>query len=280
MRWRLDIGYDGTHFHGWAPQPGLRTVAGVVADALDRAHLEADVDSLTCAGRTDAGVHAVGQVAHVDIGAVIITAPTMVRRMNALLPDDVVVNSAAQVPQVFDARFAAIGRTYEYRVADTMAARDPRERGFTWQLPRPGDLDLTAMNRAAASLVGEHDFAAYCKWRAGASTVRELTHYSWRRHAAGVLVATVRADAFCHAMVRSLVGAVVAVGQGRRPAEWPATVLAAGERSSGIQLAPAHGLSLVAVEYPSDDEVADRIKETRRVRGPVRLGEIQRRGRA
>jgi tRNA pseudouridine38-40 synthase len=265
-RVRLDVSYDGGEFSGWAVQPARRTVAGVLLEALGRL-VGADTPlGLTVAGRTDAGVHATGQVCHIDL-------PTpawddlrgsLLRRLAALMPPDARVRVATEVPDTFDARFSATFRRYEYRVADTPWGPEPLRRHDTIGWLRPLDLDRLA--EAAAGLVGEHDFAAYCKRKEHATTVRAITRLQWRREADGVAVATVQADAFCQAMVRSLVGAMLTVGDGRRDPSWPATLLTLKERSSAITVAPAHGLTLVAVGYPAESEYAKRADATRRLR--------------
>lgn len=261
VRVRLDVSYDGTGFSGWAVQPGRRTVAGVLLEAL--ATLAGDRPlGLTVAGRTDAGVHATGQVCHVDLPEAL--CGSLVRRLAALMPPDARVRAATEVPDTFDARFSATFRRYEYRVADTPWGPEPLRRHDTLGWVRP--LDLDRLNAAAAGLVGEHDYAAYCKRKEHATTVRAITRLDWHRQPDGVVVATVQADAFCQAMVRSLVGAMLTVGDGRRDPDWPATLLTLRERSSAITVAPAHGLTLVAVGYPVADEYAARADATRRLR--------------
>ncbi|MCW2639375.1 MAG: tRNA-pseudouridine synthase i [Dactylosporangium sp.] len=265
VRLRLDVAYDGTDFSGWAVQPGRRTVAGVLTQALDR--LFGGVTGLTVAGRTDAGVHATGQVCHVDVspGHWANVSTTLLRRLAGLLPADVRVRAVQVVAQTFDARFSALSRRYAYRVTDAPYGADPLRRHDTLAWPRP--LDVDALNDAAAGLCGEHDFAAYCRRKENATTVRAVTRLDWRREPDGVLVATVQADAFCQAMVRSLVGAMLAVGEGRRPASWPADLLSRRERANEVGVAPAHGLTLVAVAYPEDPaEYAERAQATRRRR--------------
>jgi tRNA pseudouridine38-40 synthase len=168
------------------------------------------------------------------------------------------------VPATFDARFSATFRRYEYRVADTAWGPEPLRRYDTIGWVRP--LDVDRLNRAAEGLLGEHDFAAYCKRKEHATTIRAITRLQWRREPDGVVVATVQADAFCQAMVRSLVGAMLTVGDGRRDASWPATLLTLKERSSAITVAPAHGLTLIAVGYPEASEYAERADATRRLR--------------
>ncbi len=214
---------------------------------------------LVVAGRTDAGVHATGQVAQADVPE---AAAVTVRALNGLLPADVRVTGVAPAPAGFDARFAATSRAYAYRVVD--GPGDPLRRRDTLAWPRP--LDAAALAAASAPLLGLHDFAAYCRRRDGATTIRELQALTWTRDDAGVLTAAVEADAFCHAMVRSLVGALLAVGEGRRPATWPASLLTRTARADDVPVAPAHGLTLTAVRYPPDAELAARAAATRRRR--------------
>jgi tRNA pseudouridine38-40 synthase len=221
--------------------------------------------ALTVAGRTAAGVHARGQVAHVDLESGV-DPEELQRRLARLLPDDVVVRSVTRAAEGFDARFSAVSRRYAYRVAD--GVDDPLRRGWVLSWPRP--LDLAALQEASEPLVGEHDFAAYCRRREGATTTRELLRFAWSRDG-GLLTAQVEADAFCHSMVRSLVGALLVVGEGRRPSGWPREVLDARVRNSAVQVAPPHGLVLEEVRYPPDDQMGARATETRRHRGPLLL---------
>lgn len=232
--------------------------------------------SVVVAGRTDAGVHATGQVVHVDVvplepgapGRVPVDAqgiPDLTRmtgRWNKLMPADVRVLGARVAPAGFDARFSAIRRHYRYRVSDAPWGVDPLRRNDTLAWGRP--LSTDAMNEAAADLLGLQDFAAYCKQREGGTTIRELQQLEWTRLDEHLLEARVSADAFCHSMVRSLVGVLLMVGDGRRPRSWPAEVLARGTRDSAV--APAHGLTLTAVDYPPDAELAARAEQTRNVR--------------
>lgn len=266
VRLRLDISYDGSEFAGWARQPAQRTVQGVLEDALARVMRLDPAPVLTVAGRTDAGVHAGGQVAHVVVPQVAYSQVngTMPRRLAGLLPPDVRVNKVTVAPEGFDARFSALRRRYEYRVCDDPIGVPPLHRHDTVWHPRP--LNLDRMNAAAALLVGEHDFAAYCKKREGATTIRRLLRYEWERRGERLAVATVEADAFCHSMVRALVGALLSVGDGRRNVEWPAEVLLAQVRDSAVKVAPAHGLSLEEISYPPNKNLAARAQETRRVR--------------
>ncbi|PPK69557.1 tRNA pseudouridine38-40 synthase [Actinokineospora auranticolor] len=218
---------------------------------------------LTVAGRTDAGVHATGQVAHMDLPSDV-DIDALVPRLARALPGDVRVTALRRVPGEFDARFAALRRHYAYRVCDEQWRAAPLTRNHVVVWPRR--LDLDALNAASRLLVGEHDFVAFCKRRAGATTIRELQRLEWTRDGDGVLTARVSADAFCHSMVRSLVGALLAVGEGRKPADWPASMLTATERPSAITVAPAHGLALIGVDYPADEDLAARSLITRNVR--------------
>jgi len=273
VRLRLDLAYDGGAFHGWAAQPRLRTVQGELEAALAMV-LRLDRVAVTCAGRTDTGVHARGQVVHLDVDEPVLLASAgrsadppvaaLARRLNGVLAADVSVRDARQVPDAFDARFGALWRRYSYRLVDRPGDVDPLTRNHVAAWGRP--LEEPAMNAASALLLGEHDFAAYCKQREGATTVRELLELRWQRTQEGILEGTVRADAFCHSMVRSLVGALVGVGEGRRTQEWPAEVLGRGVRDPRVLVMPAHGLTLEEVAYPPDAELAERAALTRRVR--------------
>ncbi|HWI33605.1 MAG TPA: tRNA pseudouridine synthase A [Lapillicoccus sp.] len=276
VRVRLDLAYDGTDFSGWAAQPGRRTVEAELSAALTTVLRSPAPVRLTVAGRTDAGVHARGQVAHADVdadawaqlpGRSDRTPEQALRsRLAGVLTDDVVVARVCVASPGFDARFAATSRRYLYRLADDVATHDPlRRRDTVWVR---GHLDASAMNDAAYLLVGLHDFAAFCRQRKGATTVRTLLALSWERGVDGVLRGTVVADAFCHSMVRSLVGALVPVGEGRRDVDWPAAVLAGGVRDAGVRVMPPHGLSLEEVTYPPDDQLAARALETRATRIP------------
>lgn len=297
VRIRLDLAYDGGGFSGWAAQPGLRTVEGVLTDALTTV-LRAPV-RLTVAGRTDAGVHAAAQVAHLDIplqawrllpgrsqrppGQALLTRLSGVlaresqqwsRSAGLSLPrgaSDIVVHRARRVTGDFDARFSALERRYTYRIADAASPRDPRRRGHVLWLPE--ELDAGAMDAACAPLLGEHDFLSYCKPRQGATTIRTLTALRWRRVPqegagpdGGLVTLEVAADAFCHSMVRSLVGAGLAVGQGRQGPDWPGELLAARTRQGAAPVAPPHGLTLEAVSYPPDEELAAQAARARVLR--------------
>lgn len=274
VRLRVDFAYDGTDFSGWAAQPGRRTVEDTLATAW-RTILRSDLaPRLTVAGRTDAGVHARGAVCHLDVAEDDLArlpgrsdrAPVQaaVSRLNGVLPDDLVVRDVRVAPDGFDARFSALERRYRYRLLDDPARLDPLRRRDTTVVRRP--LDLERMQEACAGLVGLHDFAAFCKQREGATTIRTLLEYSWVRDEEGVLVATVRADAFCHSMVRALIGGAVPVGEGRRDGAWLRDVLVGARRDPGVAVMPPHGLSLDEVRYPPDEELAGRARAARTLR--------------
>ncbi len=262
MRLRIDCAYDGGDFSGWALQPGLRTVQATLEEALATA-LRIPRARVTVAGRTDAGVHARGQVAHLDVDPEIIAASAgrageapleaLARRVDGILPPDLCVRRVSQAPVGFDARFSAIWRRYAYRIADAQELCDPLVRGHVLAWGRR--LDLEAMNEAAAPLIGLQDFAAFCRRREGATTVRTLLELVWARDDAGLAVATVRADAFCHNMVRALVGSLVSVGEGRRASTWPAEVMAGRRRDAGVHVVRPHGLTLEEVGYPDDADL-------------------------
>ncbi len=261
MRLRLDLSYDGTGFRGWATQPGLRTVQGELEAALATILRLERAPQVTCAGRTDAGVHARGQVAHVDLDDV--DAAQLARRLRRLLPRDISLRSLVVAPEGFDARFAALERRYVYRLCDAPEGPDPLTRGSVVAWSRP--LDVDAMNAAATHLLGEHDFAAFCRRREGATTIRTLLELRTER-VGDVLETTVRADAFCHSMVRALMGALVAVGEERHEPAWAGEVLGAAVRDARVRVMPAHGLVLEEVVYPADADLAARAVEARRRR--------------
>lgn len=270
MRIRLDLAYDGTGFRGWARQPGLRTVQGTLEGAIGRI-LGGD-PRLVVAGRTDAGVHASGQVAHLDLTEAQQArlaksrnpAPeALAPRVNGVLGQypDVAVHRTAAAADGFDARFSAVWRRYSYRIADRVAGYDPLTRDNTTTVG--ARLDAAAMDAAARSLTGLHDFAAYCKPRDEATTIRTLLEFDWRRDDTGILIANVKADAFCHSMVRALVGACVAVGEDRLDVDDLAEIRDAGMRTSDFKVLAARGLTLTEVGYPADDLLASRAEQTR-----------------
>jgi tRNA pseudouridine38-40 synthase len=291
-RIRLDIAYDGTEYSGWTKQPGLRTVQGQIESALATIFSRSSPPPvLTVAGRTDAGVHALGQVAHLDLTraqlqslarpdrgrrqgtAVTLREPhelaaALARRINGIagLDTDVYITRSSLSPAGFDARFSAVWRRYEYRLSDASGPRNPLERNRT--LWYPFELDVDRMDAAARSLVGLHDWASYCKPRDGATTIRTLQEFGWTREQ-GVLVARVTADAFCHSMVRALVGACIAVGEGKLEVGTVTALRDALERTSEFKVVPAKGLTLVEVGYPDDADLAERAERTRARRAPI-----------
>ncbi len=273
-RLRLDISYDGTDFAGWGKQPALRTVQGTLETAIATLfQRHGDAPTLTVAGRTDAGVHAIGQVAHLDLTAEQLAslserrgpqgAESLARRINGVmgLSSDVVVTASRLAPEGFDARFGAVWRRYEYRVEDATAPRNPLHRTTT--LSYPAVLDVAEMQVAAQGLLGLHDWASYCRPREGSTTIRTLQSFRWERQPDGIVLARVQADAFCHSMVRALVGACLAVGEGKLTPERLAELRDAHERTSAFKVAPAKGLTLVEVGYPADSELAARAEQTR-----------------
>jgi tRNA pseudouridine38-40 synthase len=318
-RIRLDLAYDGGAFLGWAKQPGLRTVQGELESALATIFSRfGPPPVLTVAGRTDAGVHATAQVAHLDLTAAQFAslsradrgrpakaksptateqsitaagraqesavepnetdtraaapsdaATALARRLNGIagLNSDVYVSRAVIAPPGFDARFSAIWRRYEYRVSDATGPRNPLERNRT--LWYPAVLDVERMDLEAVSLLGLHDWASYCKPRDGATTIRTLQDFRWSREPDGVLVARLQADAFCHSMVRALVGASIAIGEGKLGTGRLAMARDELARTSEFKVVPAKGLTLVELGYPDDAELAARAEQTRARRIPV-----------
>jgi tRNA pseudouridine38-40 synthase len=274
VRLRLDIAYDGTEFTGWAVQEGHRTVAGVLEEAFSTVFRTPM--RVFGAGRTDTGVHASGQVAHLDVPAAALTHAhprharpdepefrPLVRRLARFLPEDVRVREIGCAPVGFDARFSALRRHYAYRLSLAPYGVEPQFARYVTAWTKP--LDVEAMAAASRHLVGLHDFAAFCRHRPGATTIRDLQRLEWVRDG-DLVTAYVSADAFCWSMVRSLVGALLAVGEGRREPSWCATLLSATARSSDFAAAPARGLTLTGVDYPPDDQLAARIVITRDLR--------------
>ncbi|MCX6447920.1 MAG: tRNA pseudouridine(38-40) synthase TruA [Actinobacteria bacterium] len=256
-RLRLDISYDGTNFSGWGIQPDRRTVQQSVEDAISTV-AQAKAETIV-AGRTDAGVHATGQVIHVDLPESL-ELTDLAYKLNRILDQDIRINQITIAPPAFHARFSALRRYYEYRILDENKVIPPLARFNTESWYRPLDVDV--MNQASALLLGTHDYAAFCKFREGATTIRTLETYSWRRDNQGVLIADVVADAFCYSMVRNLVGAIVCVADGRKDASWISMLLENKERVSDSLVFPARGLSLYKVDYPDDAELLERAAKT------------------
>ncbi len=266
-RLRIDIAYDGTAFFGWATQPDRRTIQDLVEEAIARIS-RSDVESVV-AGRTDAGVHATGQVIHVDLPDALfsdgLSYIDLRYKLNRILDEDVRIMQISDAPSGFHARFSALRRIYTYKILDANEVIPPLSRYDVAPWYRPLDADL--MNKASALVLGHHDFAAFCKFKEGGTTIRTLEKYQWHRDETGLLVAEVVADAFCYSMVRNLVGAVVCVADGRKDPSWMAELLANKERVSDSLVFPARGLSLTQVDYPSDQELLDRAKVTIGKRG-------------
>ena len=256
-RLRIDLAYDGTNFSGWAIQPDRRTVQEVVETALSTV-AQSPAQTIV-AGRTDAGVHATGQVIHVDLPETL-ELEDLAYKLNRILDEDVRINAIEIAPTAFHARFSALRRCYEYRILDENRVIQPLARLNTAPWYRPLDVDV--MNRASALLLGTHNYAAFCKYREGATTIRTLETYQWRRDEQGCLVADVVADAFCYSMVRNLVGAIVCVADGRKGPEWISTLLEDKERVSDSLVFPARGLTLYKVDYPDAAELLERAKKT------------------
>ncbi len=264
VRVRARVAYDGSGFAGWATQPDKDTIAGRIEAALGVVLGLPGPVVTVCAGRTDAGVHARDQWLHADVPWPLWAEHEQAakRRLNGLLPASIRVLEITEAPPGFDARFSAMSRSYTYRVADRGEV-DPLQRTHVLGWSRP--LDLGPMNAAAAPFLGEHDFAAFCRARPGASSVRRLLEFQWHRDSTGLAVMTVTADAFCHSMVRSLVGVMLPVGDGRRAVDWPAEVLAGRTRIPAVVVAPAFPLVLERVSYAPD--LAAYAARARRFRG-------------
>jgi tRNA pseudouridine38-40 synthase len=270
-RLRIDIAYDGTAFFGWATQPDRRTIQDLVEEAISRIS-RVDTESIV-AGRTDAGVHATGQVIHVDVPDAIFDGELNYidfrYKLNRILDEDVRIMSITDAPSGFHARFSALRRHYIYKLIDNNDVIPPLTRNDVASWYRP--LDVDRMNEASKLVLGHHDFAAFCKFREGSTTIRSLEKYEWKRTDDGVLVADIVADAFCYSMVRNLVGAVVCVADGRKEPSWIAELLANKERVSDSLVFPARGLTLYQVDYPSDDQLLERAKITVSKRGEGRI---------
>lgn len=270
-RLRIDFGYDGTDFFGWSKQPELRTIQGAFLEALTLIFGESEIDfSLRVAGRTDAGVHALNQVAHFDLTETQLarlgreTIEDIAYKLNRLLAQDIRVTAVGVAPAGFDARFSAINRRYRYRLADNLAFKNPLETRFT--LDVAGQLDIDAMNEAGNHLLGLHDFASFCKPREGSTTIRELQEITVSRGHGQVVEIEIQADAFCHNMVRSIVGALIAVGQGRATPAKVKQLLEQANREGSYKVVSPHGLSLLKIGYPADDQLAAQAEKAQNLR--------------
>lgn len=268
-RFRVDLAYDGTGFAGWAKQPELRTVQGELEAALAQIFGESDAGfGMRVAGRTDAGVHASHQVCHIDLDQNQLKrmgrTPLGSRRMNGLLPDDIRVLEVSVAPEGFDARFSATGRSYEYLIADASWQPDPKLSRYVLEVNR--DLDVAAMEAAGKSLQGLRDFGAFCKPREGASTIRNLRRIRLKRQANGLVRVSLSADAFCHNMVRAIVGALIAVGEGRLSAAELSQIQLAAKRTSKFKVVDPKGLTLTGISYPTDSLLAKQAEKARNKR--------------
>ena len=262
LRLKIKLAYDGTNFSGWAKQPERRTVQEEFEKAFATI-VRHQCESIV-AGRTDAGVHATAQIIHVDVPENTDLAD-LAYRLNRLLDTDLRVLDIEVAPEGFHARFSALRRHYQYQIVDANKAINPLDRYDRAGWYRP--LDLARLNEASALLLGEHDFAAFCKYREGATTIRTLETFQWERKADGLLVAQVVADAFCYSMVRNLVGSAVCVAEGRFEPNWIAEMLANRERISDSMVFPAEGLTLVQVDYPNNAQLLTRAAQTIARRG-------------
>lgn len=262
IRIRGEVAYDGKNFSGWGMQPDQRTVQGAIEDAFTQI-IGGPRTVVQCAGRTDAGVHATGQVMHLDVPLNWSERlADLAYKVNAILDDDVVIKGLLHTNQNFDARFAALSRSYTYFIKEGL--RDPLTRERVYQ--HRNYLDVTAMNEASQVLIGLHDFSAFCKKTDYGTSIRNLKTFTWTRTPDDLIRVDITSDAFCYSMVRALVGAVISIGEGKRTKEWLADYLARGERDFGVFMAPAHPLTLVNVEYPPEEEYASRIEKTLKTR--------------
>ena len=262
IRIRGEVAYDGKNFSGWGMQPDQRTVQGAIEDAFTQI-IGGPRTVVQCAGRTDAGVHATGQVMHLDVPLNWSERlADLAYKVNAILDDDVVIKALVHTNQNFDARFAALSRSYTYFIKEGL--RDPLTRDRVYQ--HRNYLDVTAMNEASQVLIGLHDFSAFCKKTDYGTSIRNLKTFTWTRTPDDLIRVDITSDAFCYSMVRALVGAVISIGEGKRTKEWLADYLARGERDFGVFMAPAHPLTLVNVEYPPEEEFASRIEKTLKTR--------------
>ena len=268
-RFRVDLTYDGTSFAGWAKQPELRTVQGELESALTQIFGQSDYGfGMRVAGRTDAGVHAAHQVCHIDLDQNQLKrmgrTPLGSRRLNGLLPDDIRVLEVSLAPEGFDARFSATGRSYEYLIADANWKPDPKLSRYVLEVNR--ELDVAAMQGAGKSLQGLRDFGAFCKPREGASTIRNLRKISLKHQASGLILVSLTADAFCHNMVRAIVGALIAVGEGRLSAGELSEIQLAAKRTSIFKVVDPKGLTLTGISYPADSLLAKQAEKARNKR--------------
>ncbi|HTN79899.1 MAG TPA: tRNA pseudouridine(38-40) synthase TruA [Acidimicrobiales bacterium] len=242
----MRVAYDGSGFAGFAPNPGVATVGGELANAIER--VARQPVTITCAGRTDAGVHAWGQVVTFDVeDRESLDLAGLQRSVNRLCGPAIVVRDIELAPAEFDARFSAQWRCYRYTVLNRDVP-DPFLAGTAWHVSTP--LDLAGMRLGCDPFVGEHDFSSFCRKVDGKSLVRTVISADWDDLGDGVLRFEIVANAFCQQMVRAIVGTLVEVGQGKKHAGQVAAILRAKDRAFAGALAPPHGLSLWEVGYP------------------------------
>lgn len=251
VRVRMTVAYDGRRFHGFARNAGVRTVAGTLADALER--VLGHAVELTCAGRTDTGVHAWGQVVSFDALASVFDPAVVTKSVNGLCGPEIAVRAVGVARPGFDARHAAVARRYRYTVFNRFEP-NPFVAATAWHVRDP--LDLRTMTLACDPLIGEHDFSAFCRKPKGPfpgeppSLVRRVRDARWLDLGDGLLRFDIEANAFCHQMVRSIVGTLVDIGRGRLRAGELTGIMRSGDRSRAGNLAPPHGLCLWEVVYP------------------------------
>lgn len=278
IRLRLDLAYRGAPFHGWARQPDLLTAQGRLEEALSLITRQPIL--LTVAGRTDAGVHARGQVAHLDVPKEFwlslsrgreesdeLRGERLRARLEGLagrgLNGALAIKQVRVVPKDFDARFSALSRTYRYLICDDPRAQDPCRLDIA---RTSSPLEEEKMQVAAQALCGEHDFLPFAKPREGATTVRTLHSFNISRPHDGIVQAMIRADAFCHSQVRFMMGALIEIGRGKYEPNWIGELLAAGVRDQRVPLADGRGLTLWEVAYPPEDEYALQAQKAKVVR--------------
>ncbi len=268
-RFRIDFAYDGTDFNGWAKQPGLRTVQGDLLAVLEQIFGASENDfGMRVAGRTDAGVHADHQVCHIDLSEAALKrlgrTPLTATRLNNLLPSDIAVHSVTEAADGFDARFSAIGRSYKYLITDGLCKPNPKRARYALSLKK--ELDIELMKKAALLLVGLKDFGAFCKPREGATTIRELRTLTVTRLPDSSIEVFLEADAFCHNMVRAIVGSLIAVGEKRQSLDELKRMQEAAKRGAKVKVVDPRGLTLDAISYPSDEKLAEQAQRARRRR--------------
>ncbi len=271
IRFRINLAYDGTNYWGFAKQTGFATVQGELLTALTTAFGESKTDfDMRVAGRTDAGVHAYDQVIHIDLSQEQLKrlgrTKGFLGKLNDLLPEDIRIHSVEPAPPGFDARFSASYRRYRYRIADGEASKNPLKQRYTHWIKHP--LDITAMQLAAFELIGLHDYASFCRAKVGATTIRQVREITVRRNLTddNVIEVELQADAFCHNMVRSIVGGLVAAGEGKAGPSDIAATLARRTRVGSYKVSPARGLTLIEIGYPADDQLAEQAERARNMR--------------